>query len=94
MALLGILFLGNMGWVLVLFVLLAAGAWWRGEKRGYQCPECRKYFYREYLNVQIMETEGWIKGGRTEFTYKCKRCGHEWKRIVMTASVLSTFLNG
>ena len=89
----GFFFLGNTGWVLFVFVLFAAVLWWRHEKLGYQCPQCQKYFYRDYLNVQIMEKAGWVSGGKTEFTYKCKQCGHEWKRVVSTSSVLTSFLN-
>jgi DNA-directed RNA polymerase subunit RPC12/RpoP len=93
-AFMGFFFLGNMGWLLAVFVGFAAAAWWRSEKRGYQCPECKKYFYREYLDVQIIEKEGWLKGGTAKFTYKCKQCGHEWKRLAMTPSVWNLFLNG
>ncbi len=93
LAAMSVFFLGTMGWLLAVFILFAAAAWWRSEKRGYQCPDCKKYFYREYLAVNVMEKEGWVKGGRTEFTYKCRRCGFEWKRMVATASVWSTFLN-
>lgn len=93
-AFMGFYFLGGMGWVLFVFVLFATVAWWRNEKSGYQCPQCKKYFYRDYLEVQIMEKEGWLKGGKTKFTYKCKRCGYEWKHIVVTSSVLTSFLNG
>lgn len=93
-AFMGFYFLGNGGWLLLLFVVAAAVTWWRSEKRGYQCPQCKRYFAREYLHVQVMERDGWIRGGKTEFTYKCKICGHEWKRIVTTSSVLTSFLNG
>ena len=93
-AFMGFFFLGNSGWVILLFVLGAIVIWWRNERANYQCPECKKYFYRDYIEVEVMEREGWLKGGKTKFTYKCKQCGHEWTRFVTTSSVLTSFFNG
>ncbi len=93
-AFLGLYFMGTYGWVVVAFVLVVMILWWRNERPNYQCPECKKYFYRDYMEVEVMEKEGWLKSGKTKFTYKCKHCGHEWTRYVATSSILNSFLNG
>jgi predicted RNA-binding Zn-ribbon protein involved in translation (DUF1610 family) len=90
----GFFFLGDTGWVILLLILGAMVLWWRHERATYQCPECKKYFYRDYIAVEIMEQEGWLKSGKTKSTYKCKQCGHEWTRYLATASILTSFLNG
>lgn len=92
MAFTGFFFLGNAGWIFFVLVLFAIATWWRNERSGYQCPRCNKLFFREYVEVNVMEKEGWVKNGNAKLTYKCKQCGHEWTRFITTSSVLSSFL--
>lgn len=55
--------------------IIALAAWWLTVRK---CPKCRCRQMRR-IKKEVLRKADFYDDGIIESTYRCKRCGHEWK---------------
>jgi DNA-directed RNA polymerase subunit RPC12/RpoP len=69
------------GWFSIIMIMGLLAVWWHSARPAYQCPKCKKFFYRDHIRTKVINrgNVGWKS--KVEHIYKCKECKHKWRHI-------------
>ena len=60
----------------ILFVIVGGLVWWNTH-----CPKCYRPFAKQLLKKD-KRTLGQFVQGKQKRHYECRKCGHEWSKVV------------